>query len=380
MIVEQFIQWVVTAPPEKRAKATHALARAYLRHDFSADDMDAAEAAMTFLLDDPDRSVRMALADVLAVSEHAPRHILFALLDDSPDIGALVAARSPVLTDSELVDLAAARERPLQMAIAGRLPVSASLSAAIAEVTPIEVCERLMQNSGAVILSSTLLRLAERFGHDTGMQHLLLKRDNLPVAARQLVVAHLSDQMCECAVREARMDIDRAEEVSREARDRATLTLARGISDAELPDLLAHLRDTQQLTTVLLLRAICAGQVAFFAEALALLSGIARPRVSALLSDNATKALRTLYVKAGLPDEAYPAFQIAFDVYTEEGAVLDVSDQYRFTRIMIERVLERYRGQHLEGVDDLLTMLRRFASETARDAARNFVHLQIKAA
>jgi len=36
MIVEQFIQWIITAAPEKRAKATHALARAFLQADFSA--------------------------------------------------------------------------------------------------------------------------------------------------------------------------------------------------------------------------------------------------------------------------------------------------------------------------------------------------------
>ena len=60
MIVEQFIQWVTTAPPDKRAKATSALARAYLESNLSPDDFDAAEAAMTFLLDDPEDRVRFA--------------------------------------------------------------------------------------------------------------------------------------------------------------------------------------------------------------------------------------------------------------------------------------------------------------------------------
>lgn len=379
MIVEQFIQWVVTATPEKRAKATHALARAYLQGDFEKEDMDAAEAAMTFLLDDPDRGVRFALADVLAGAGNAPRHIVLGLLDDAAEIGTIIAARSPVLIDSELVDIVAVRDLPFQLAVAGRMPLSAGVAAAIVEVAPVEACQRLMENPHARILPSTLLRLAGRYGYDNEIQHLLLQRPDLPVTARQLIVANLSAMLCEHAVEGSQMERERAEDIAREARDRATLTLARDVDEDELPDLIVHLRDSGQLTAVLMLRAICAGQIAFFVEALALLSGVPKNRAMALLGDSPVKTLRALYAKAGLPEEAYPAFSIAFEVYVEEGAVLDSGDQYRFTRIMIERVLERYRGQSFDGVGELLTMLRRFASETARDAARNYVNLHIKA-
>ncbi|MEM8840102.1 MAG: hypothetical protein AAGE89_18630, partial [Pseudomonadota bacterium] len=66
----------------------------------------------------------------------------------------------------------------------------------------------------------------------------------------------------------------------------------------------------------------------------------------------------------------------------EEGAVDGIQDQYRFTRIMIERILERYRGiggaaGDTAEVDEILSMLRRFASETARDAARDYVQNHI---
>jgi len=59
---------------------------------------------------------------------------------------------------------------------------------------------------------------------------------------------------------------------------------------------------------------------------------------------------------------------------------LDPRDQYRFTRTMIERILDRYRSVNYGEVDELLSMLRRFSSETARDAAREFVSGQIQAA
>ena len=380
MIVEQFIQWVTTAPPEKRAKATNALARAYLESNLSPDDFDAAEAAMTFLLDDPEDIVRVALAEVLGGAEEAPRHVILGLLDDKPEIGAMIAARSPLLIDSELVDIAASRSLPFQMAVASRMEVSPVVSAAIAEVTSYRVCMQLLNNPNAGILSRTLLRLTERFGVDPAIQQELLKRDNLPVSARQLILANMSDALRVSAVEAQQMDAGRVEDVSREARDRATLTLVRNMDEDEIPELVENLRDTLQLTPVLLLRAICAGQVHFFVEALSLLCETPAQRVMALLNDNSSRALRTLYLKAGLPEEAYAAFAIAFEVYLEQGSVLDSRDQYRFTRTMIERILERYKSVTFGEVDELLSMLRRFSSETARDAAREFVSDQTKAA
>ncbi|MEP3233981.1 MAG: DUF2336 domain-containing protein [Hyphomicrobiales bacterium] len=373
MIVEQFIQWVTTAPPEKRAKATNALARAYLESHLSSDDFDAAEAAMTFLLDDPEDGVRLALAEALAGAEEAPRHVILGLLDDRPEIGAMVAARSPLLIDSELVDIAASRSLPFQLAVAAREEVSPVVSAAIAEVTPYRVCMRLLSNPNAGILPRTLFRLTERFGIDPSMQQELLKRDNLPISARQLILANMSDALCVSAVEARQMEAGRVEDVSREARDRATLTLVRNMDDDEIPELVEHLRDTMQLTTVFLLRAICAGQVHLFVESLSLLCDASASRVMALLNDNSSRALRTLYLKAGLPEEAYPAFAIAFEVYLEQGSVLDPRDQYRFTRTMIERILERYKSVTFGEVDELLSMLRRFSSETARDAAREYM-------
>ena len=134
MIVHRFLDWIETAPPGRRAEATHALARAYLYSDVDAETLDAMEAAMTVLLDDPSPDVRYALADALGSSAAAPRHIVLALAVDQIQIAALVLSRSPVFIDAELVDIAAAVEERLQVAIASRPRVSSAVAAALAEV------------------------------------------------------------------------------------------------------------------------------------------------------------------------------------------------------------------------------------------------------
>src|ERR1043165_6688869 len=104
MIVRQSPQGVRPAEAAERAEATSALARAYLYSDLSDDDRAAAEGAMMLLLDDPSPLVRSALADVLGASADAPAAVVHALINEQPDIAAIVLERSPLLLDSDLVD------------------------------------------------------------------------------------------------------------------------------------------------------------------------------------------------------------------------------------------------------------------------------------
>src|SRR5688572_17715352 len=130
MIVRHFLQWIRTAEAAERAEATSALARAYLYSDLTRDDRIAAEGAMIMLLDDPSPLVRRALAEVLGFSPAAPGAIMHALVNDQPDIAAIVLERSPLLVDSDLVDHVAMGDEYAQAAIARRRVLPRSVSAA----------------------------------------------------------------------------------------------------------------------------------------------------------------------------------------------------------------------------------------------------------
>ena len=83
---------------------------------------------MTCLLDDASPLVRRALAEALAGAAEAPHHLVSALVNDQADIAALVLARSPRLSDAELIDAAALGEAPAQCAIAARPGLSAAVA------------------------------------------------------------------------------------------------------------------------------------------------------------------------------------------------------------------------------------------------------------
>ena len=372
MLAREFLDWIDRAPAGHRASAARALCRFYLQGAVDAEISDAMEAALTILLDDPAPEVRRGLAQVLAASPAAPHHIIISLAVDQPDIAAIVLARSPLLIDAELVDIAAAGTPPLQIAIAGRETVSGAVAAALAEVGERKACVTLLTNPGARIARISFRRIAERFGEDAEMRDLMLAHPRLPADVHQMLIRRLGDALGTMMVTKSWAEEERALAVTREACDQATVALAAESEQDELPELVEHLRVTGQLTTGLLLRAVCAGNVALFETALAVLAHAPVERVASLVRAGRVNVLRAIYSKAGLPPRAFQAFAAALDTWraiVEEGGE---DNRYHATRRMVDAVLSRY-SQISDGeMYELATMLRRFAADQAREAARDY--------
>jgi uncharacterized protein (DUF2336 family) len=226
MIVRQFLQWVRNAPAGERAEAIGALARAYLYAELSADDRGAAEGAMLMLLDDPSPLVRRALADALAASPDAPPAVIYALAGDQPQIAAPVLALSPLFVDADLVDAVAMGCSMLQEAIASRAGLPRPIAAALAEVGTAEACLVLLQNHDAEIAAFSIDRIVQRYGHLAAIREPLLARGDIPAAARQKLIAKLSEMLAGFVAGRKWLQADRALQVAREACEKVTIALA----------------------------------------------------------------------------------------------------------------------------------------------------------
>jgi uncharacterized protein (DUF2336 family) len=371
MIVREFLHWVRTAPASERAEATSALARAYLYSNLSPDDLAAAEGAMLMLLDDPSPLVRRALADALAASPAAPAAIVIALAADQPQIAAPVYALSPLFVDADLVDAAATGGGAIQAAIASRAALPCSVAAAIAEVGSAESCLLLVENMSAEIAPLSFDRIVERFGHLAAIREALLARDDITAATRHALVTKLSQALAGFVAGRAWLDVDHAQRITREACEKATVTIAAESSDTELGALVRHLCASGQLTAGLILRALLSGNIALFEAALAELTDLPVARVSGLVHDRGSVGLRALFDKARLPPSTFAAFKAAVEAM-REGFGYEAGGATRLKRRMIERVLTRCEGATPSEVAPLLTLLRRFATEAAREEARLF--------
>src|SRR5450432_4533564 len=371
MIVRQFINWVRTAPAGERAEATRALARAWLISDLTDDDRAAAEGALLMLLDDPSPLVRQAMADVFSRSAEAPAAIVQALALDQPSIALSVLEHSPLLIDADLVDIVATGNGEMQCAIARRINLPASVCAAIAEVGSAAAALELIENAHAELAAFSWDRIVERHGHLAAIRESMLVLEDLPAATRVALVAKLSDTLAQFVVARNWMSADRAGRIASEARDRSTVNIAASSRGDDMRELVRHLRATGQLTAGLILRVLLSGNLELFDSALSELSGLPQGRVSALLHDRGGASLHALLLRAGLPESTFAAFRVALEVSHETGYVDTPGGAARLRRRMVERVLTHCETDG-KAAEPLLILLRRFATESARDEARTF--------
>jgi uncharacterized protein (DUF2336 family) len=328
------------------------------------------ESALIMLLDDASPKVREALARALAFSNASPPAVILGLASDQPEVASWVLEHSPLLVDADLVDAVATSGPVMQAAIARRAHLPASVSAAVAEVGAAEACLVLIENSRAAIAKFSLDRIINRFGHLAAIREAMLARDDLPAAAHQALLAKLSETLAGFVAGREWLEPDRAARVAKEACEKATIALVAGSPASETWSLIRHLRQSGQLTAGLILRALLSGNVDMVEQALAELSGLPRKRVSALMRDYRSASFRALYERAGLPLSTYLAFREALEAMREGGFIDGSGNSTRLRRRMVERVLARCGNEPIEDVEPLLTLLRRFAAEAARDEAR----------
>ncbi len=366
MLVTSFLAWIENAAPRERAEAADMLARAYLDGTLGEETPEAAEAALTLVLDDSAKIVRRALSGVLADHWAAPRHIVLALAADHPEVAAPLLARSPVLQEADLVDLAAHAEPKALVAMALRPLVTERVAHAIVMRGERESCLALSGNPHAEIADGDLLAIAVRFGKDGVMRDALLDRAHVPPAVRHQLMIALSESLRAFAGEGGFLNAEKNRRMVEEAMQQGTIAIAAQARD-NLPQFVRHLREQEKLTPGLLLRSVLGGDVALLTEALADLTGMASGRVAGLMRGRADATLAALFRRAGLPNfleqpliAAVRAAQELHAPEAEGGLSLPVIRAAQSACLSLEG------GEEVR----LLALLRRYEAEAARAQSR----------
>jgi len=370
MIIEQFLAWLQTAVEEDREKAAFALAEVWLEPEIDQVDREITEAALTLLLEDESRMVRLALAEAFACIDSAPRHLIHALAGDECEIAAVVLLNSQVLLDAELAAIVKGGVREQQVAIASRATVGHAVSATLATHGEEEAVLVLLDNAGADIALPALHVIAQRHGTKTDIRRRLLMREALQPETRLLLI----DKLCE-ALRTRVLDEDalpagKVEQILAHHTERAIIAHVAQSDASEIPVIVKALIEQGRMTTAFLLRAICLGNIALFSTALGQLSDMPVHRVEATLAGGKRQAFRAIYMRAGLPERAFEVFGNAIDIWRKVLVREADADGYRLTWLVTRELLETYRGAPDPATDGLLVLLRKLASEAARHNAR----------
>ncbi len=358
-------------------RAASALARAYVDAQLNGLDRRAAEMAMTFLLDDPSPKVRHALAEALCSCSSVPRAIILGLAADQPEIAYLVVSHSPVLTDGDLVDLAARGTLETRALIAARSFVSRAVAAAIAEIGDEDEMLILLENPGAHLSRRSLKRIAERLGHSAAVRDLLLARNDLPSEARHALVEEVGAALAAFGLVQVTIGEARVQRVTREACDIAALGMVGTMAVEDLPGLVTHLRETGRLTPAFLLHALVTGRAEFFSAVIVDLSGVNEKRVRSILSGGRIHSIRALFESAGLGRDVSETFATAVLLWRQDRP--DAIDDH--ATVSAELLARLRRGRATSPTDAaMIDLLERLAFAEERQSARDYAELAARQA
>jgi len=333
-------------------------------------EQKAAEAAMALLLEDPSPKVRLALAEGLAVLDHAPRSILLGLAGDQIEVAARVIALSPVLADNDLIEIVASGRASLQQFVAVRRPLSVSVAAAMAEIGEPEAVADMLDNDHVSIARISLRRIAERFGDDAEIRARLFDRPDLPCDVRQALVERLGSALAGSDFVRAAIGGSRGRKITEEACMNATLRLAETVVQDEIPALVEHLRMSGRLTPAFLMHALCAGNVDFFACAVVSLSGMSGSRVRGILVDGRETAMRALYRSIGLGSDLAPVFVTATQIWRTASRNQANIDTGQVTTELMQRHASD--AQRQPSVSELLRLVEAMHLSWRRQASRDY--------
>ena len=146
---------------------------------------------------------------------------------DQPSIALPVLEHSPLLIDADLVDIVATGNSDMQCAIARRINLPASVSAAIAEVGSAAAALELIENAYAELAPFSWDRIVERHGHLAAIREAMLVLEGLAGRDPRALVAKLSDTLAQFVVARNWLSPDRAGRIARRRRASARPSTSR---------------------------------------------------------------------------------------------------------------------------------------------------------
>lgn len=323
----------------------------------AAHELELAQDIVRILSKDIEAGVRTALAHSVRDARNLPRDVALRMAEDVESVALPVLSHSLVLTDDDLIAIVQRASEPRQAAIAVRPAVSERVSDALATHGGENAVAALMGNAGAQIAEPALSRAVDRFPASDAVKEAMVRRDTLPAAVAERLVALVSRRLQDHLVRHHNLPPGTAADLVMRGRERAVIRLSAGADDADLQTMVAQMHHTGRLTPSLLIRALCTGDLGFFEAGLAELTGVKVENVQILLHDAGPNGLVSLYRRSGLPPELFNCVRAAVDVVNETGFDGEPRELERYRAHVIARVLTQAEDFDPDDVDYLVDKL-----------------------
>ncbi len=369
-----------TGSLDDKLSAAAALGALTTGANLTDDDRRQAHDILATLSLDAEQQVRASVARAIADYPFLPVAVAEKLAADVSDVASPVLERSPVLTDTFLVDLieSGAADEQAQISIATRPDLTEAVSGPLLRTGKRRAVETVLSNTSARIDDKGYGDLFARDDLDGRMLTLVSARQGLsaPVVAQchKIILTDRFDRAIGMAVRQTLIESHALPPQMADAIVNAAMedALSRSASNAdatpeELIGLAATLNSHNDLTPSLLLRMTCGGSLDFSMAAFHVLTNRSYDEVSRAFHGAGTEVLGNLYRESGLPPYFRFALVAAIKRIAEEHRKPNGSTPDKPVQDIIREIVGFYRGIAPTSLDQVIARLCHEAARWSED-------------
>lgn len=232
---------------------------------------------------DVEMSVRKTLSESLADVPDAPPALIRLLADDDIEVAYPVLSRSPVLGDSDLIEIIQNRALEHQLAIAMRYSVSEEVSAALVTHGHPTIIETLLRNDNARLSRATLAYLVEESRRVDTFREPLLRRSELGTDLAKRMFLWVSAALRDFIIDHFAFDEATVERLLSEASALHLDDTRANHGQSSADELADTLQTSGKITANMLIDAMEQGEINLFVALFGRVTGLGRELVMRLL-------------------------------------------------------------------------------------------------
>ena len=309
-----------------------------------------AEDIFRIMVRDTEVKVRETLSDSLKHCKDLPKDVISAIINDKDSIAIPFIQHYASLTNDDLIKIINIPSINKQKAVAKRSRLSAEISHYIVECCSDTVVGELISNETAIIKDQTFAYIISKYSENDDIKKRLIYRSELPVSVIEKIANKLSYKLKTHLILHHNLPKELANKLVDDIKEKITLSISEDYStDKQIEELVHQLYKANRLTTGLVVRAICLGDLKFFEYALVYLSETPIAEVRKILfNTQADFMIRNLLRKAFIPKSVFPAIFSALKIIREIRFDCGRSNHKSFGHKVVERILS-----YIQNTDEL---------------------------
>lgn len=349
--------------PKARVDVAAKVADSFANGRLGGREKDIAVEIFRLLVRDAEVRVREQLSKHLKESNDLPHDVALRLAHDVEQVSTPILEFSNVLGDTDLISVVeSSHELAKLTAIARREIVTEYVSDALLHKRDGAVAVVLMGNKGAEISEHSLLHTIEAMASHESVIEAMMERGGLPVVCVEKIFMTVSAHMKKKLAGQYHVSRHLIEGKLEYAREMTTLGVAGRADNVNVEALVKHMHNQRKLTSSIVIRALCVGDVRFFEHAMSELTDVPVENVRRLMLDAGINGFKSLYRLSPLPPAYYDAVKKLLDL------ALDATHNGRekpedFSKRMIDNITASGYDLSIEYMPLLLAIIKGNASE-----------------